>query len=361
MISISLCMIVKDEEAVLGRCLDSVGKVADEIIIVDTGSEDQTKETASGYTDLIYDFPWQDDFSAARNFSLSKGTKDYLMWMDADDILPPESAEKLSRLKEELDPGTDVVMMPYVTAFDADGRAAFQYERERIVRNCGAFRFVGRVHEVIPPAGKIVHADIPVEHRKEKEPEGERNLRIYRDMEAKGEQFDSRALYYYGRELASHGVYEKGAEVLEEFLRRPDGWTENRIDATRQLAACLGGMGREEEVLSALLRALEYDIPRGETCCEVGRYFLERGNYAQAAWWYERALSAKKAAESGAFITEACYGYLPAISLCVCYDRMGDPERARMYNELAEQFRPGDPYCRANREYFWRERDLRQP
>lgn len=62
MISISLCMIVKDEEKVLARCLDSVKDAVDEIIIVDTGSRDGTKEVAGGYTGYIYDFPWQDDF-----------------------------------------------------------------------------------------------------------------------------------------------------------------------------------------------------------------------------------------------------------------------------------------------------------
>ena len=81
MISISLCMIVKDEEAVLGRCLDSIKSAADEIVIVDTGSTDRTKEIAADYTDRIYDFKWEDDFSAARNFALSKGYKDYLMWL----------------------------------------------------------------------------------------------------------------------------------------------------------------------------------------------------------------------------------------------------------------------------------------
>ena len=72
MISISLCMIVKNEELVLGRCLDSVKNLMDEIIIVDTGSTDKTKEIASLYTNKIYDFPWINDFAAARNFSFSK-------------------------------------------------------------------------------------------------------------------------------------------------------------------------------------------------------------------------------------------------------------------------------------------------
>ena len=108
---------------------------------------------------------------------------------------------------------------------------------------------MGKVHEVIPPRGNIFYADIPVEHRKIKAGDSERNLRIYERMEREGEPFDSRALYYYGRELYFHENYQKGRRVLEAFLERPDGWVENRIDATRQLAGCLYRLGEEEEAL----------------------------------------------------------------------------------------------------------------
>ena len=110
MVTLSLCMIVRDEEDVLGRCLESVKDLADEIIIVDTGSNDRTKEIAAYYTDRIYDFEWCDDFSAARNFAFSKGTKDFLMWLDADDVIPGEEAERFRSFKENLTPDTDVVM-----------------------------------------------------------------------------------------------------------------------------------------------------------------------------------------------------------------------------------------------------------
>ena len=84
MVSISVCMIVKNEEAVLKRCLDSLKGIAEEIVVVDTGSTDRTKEIAAEYTDKIYDFTWVHDFSAARNFAFSKATKDYIYSADAD-------------------------------------------------------------------------------------------------------------------------------------------------------------------------------------------------------------------------------------------------------------------------------------
>ena len=263
MISISLCMIVKDEEKVLARCLDSVKDAVDEIIIVDTGSRDGTKEVAGGYTGYIYDFPWQDDFSAARNEAFSKASMEYCMWLDADDVLPGGSAEKLLQLKEELPTDTDMVMMPYEMIFDEKGNPGFSYYRERLVRNNGRYLFQGRVHEAIPISGKVLYREIPVHHRKEEEKDSKRNLKIYQSMEKAGEPFDSRALYYYGKELLVHGQYEKSIRILKKFLQQKEGWVENQIDGTRQLAWCYEQIGEKRKTLQALLKGLEYDV-RGQ-------------------------------------------------------------------------------------------------
>ena len=104
MISISLCMIVKNEERVLARCLDSLCELMDEIIIVDTGSTDSTIDIARKYTDKVYNFPWCDDFSAARNFSFSKATKEYIYVADADEVLDSENQKKFMQLKQVLLP-----------------------------------------------------------------------------------------------------------------------------------------------------------------------------------------------------------------------------------------------------------------
>ena len=113
MISLSLCMIVKNEETVLERILEPVSKIMDEILIADTGSLDRTKEIVGQYTSQMFDFPWCDDFSASRNFLLEKVRTDYWMWLDADDVLDAENLEKLKLLKENLDRKIDVVMMEF--------------------------------------------------------------------------------------------------------------------------------------------------------------------------------------------------------------------------------------------------------
>ena len=143
--TISLCMIVKNEEIHIARCLDSVADLVDEIIIVDTGSTDRTVDIVSKYTSKIYFYPWKDDFSAARNESFSKATMDYCMWMDADDVLEDSEKDKFLQLKQSLPPDTDMVMMKYHTAFDEAGNPSFSYFRERWIKNCPQYRWLGAV------------------------------------------------------------------------------------------------------------------------------------------------------------------------------------------------------------------------
>ena len=141
-------------------------------------------------------------------------------------------------------------------------------------------------------------------------------------------------------------LIEEGSKVIQELL------LENKIDATRQMALCYYRMGNERQAFNALVSGFLYDVPRGETCCDLGRHFLDRGQYEKAAYWYRRALEGKKDPKSGAFIQEECYGFLPAISLCVCYDRMGEREKAEQYNELAGYYKPYSEYYLQNKEYF---------
>ena len=105
MAAISLCMIVKDEEAVLERCLDCFGELADEIVIVDTGSSDRTREIAGKYTSRVYEFPWCGDFSAARNYGFERATKEYCMWVDADDVMRQERPAAVPGDEEEASGG----------------------------------------------------------------------------------------------------------------------------------------------------------------------------------------------------------------------------------------------------------------
>ncbi|MDR1208872.1 MAG: glycosyltransferase [Clostridiales bacterium] len=352
MATLSVCLIVRDEEDVLARCLDSAALFADEIVVVDTGSVDSTKEIAGRYTDKVYDFAWTDDFSAARNFSFSKATGDFLMWLDADDVVEGDNPKRIRGLMRGIDGCADVVMLRYDAAFRPDGSPSLSYHRERIIRRSLGLRWEGRVHEAIPPTGRVVSLDIAVSHRKLKTNEPGRNLRICEKQEKIGEPFSPRELYYYGRELFENKRYDEAIAKLTLFLSRPDGWPPNKIDAGRVLAECHKALERPDEALRALLLSLRYGPPTGETCCEIGKVFISRGDWAAGAFWMEAALSSRPDIENGGFVCADCYGFVPHIWLAVCYDRLGDKDKASVHNEAAAAERPDDPSVLANREYF---------
>ncbi len=219
MVTISLCMIVKNEEKELGRCLDSVKDAVDEIIIVDTGSEDRTKEIAAAYTDKVYEFEWTNDFAKARNESFSKAKMDYCMWLDADDVLEAGGQEKLLEWKAHADGTADAVMTDYAAGFDEEGKATFCYKRERLLKRDRGFRWEGRVHEAVPVSGKVEQLELRIEHHSRKKIYGDRNLRIYEAMKEAGEPFQARDLFYYARELYYHRRYEEAVGCFLFFLK----------------------------------------------------------------------------------------------------------------------------------------------
>ena len=350
--AISLCMIVKNEEMHIGRCLDSVAELVEEIIIVDTGSTDRTVEIVSKYTEKVYSYPWKDDFSDARNYSFSKASMDYCMWMDADDILEEAEKDKFLQLKQSLSPEVDIVMMKYNTSFDEAGRPLFSYYRERWIRNSPQYRWLGAVHEVIPPQGRVIYSDIAVSHKKTVPGDPDRNLRIYQKMAAEGKVFEPRQQYYYVRELYYHNRYQEAVSVLEQFLLSADGWVENKIEACSVCASCYYRLGQDWSALNILLRSMSFDLPRAELCCEIGKHFLERGNCQNAVYWYETALSRPKNECCGGFILPDCYDYVPFLQLCVCYDRLGDRKKAIEYNEKAGVCKPYSQAYLYNKRYF---------
>ena len=349
--TISLCMIVRDEEAVLGRCLDSVADCVDEIIVVDTGSVDGTKEIAARYTDRVYDFAWVDDFAAARNASFQYATMEYCLWLDADDVLLEPDRQALRQLKQQLDGSADVVMLPYQT-LDEGGHAALSYYRERLLRRETGFQWQGRVHEAIVPAGTILYGQAAITHCPVGKKDSGRNLRIYRAMLEQGITLGPREQYYYGRELYDHGLYREAVQIFLEFLERTDSWAIDQVEACRLMAGCYQQLKQPKKQLNALLRALSYAVPGAGLCCDLGHWFLEQAQYQQSIWWYEQALRCVPDFHSGAFIQQDTYDYIPCLQLCVCYDRLGQRDKAQQYNEQAAQYHPHSSAVAYNRQYF---------
>ncbi len=346
---VSLCMIVRNEAEVLGRCLNSIADLVDEIIIVDTGSTDETKAVAALYEAKIYDFPWQEDFAAARNFAVSQAVGDYWMWLDADDVIEGENREKLRKILK--DPDADVVYLPYFLSFSEDGKPQVISVRERVFRRSSNFRFEGAVHEVVSPHGTIRYGDAGISHRKLKASDPDRNLRIYQHKLMRGEVFSPREQYYYGRELYDHGAYRAALPILDDFLEEETIWSADAVGACLLCGNCYKKLEQPEKALNSLFRSFHYDVPWPEVCCDIGKILLEQGQYSIAAFWYQLAIEQGKKPHAG-FRIQACCDYIPMIQLCVCYDRMGDILTAAAYNELAGSVRPEEPAVAHNRQYF---------
>jgi len=345
-------MIVRNEEHVLARCLDSAAGLADEIIIVDTGSVDKTVAIAQQYTSHVYLFPWIDNFAAARNFSFSKATKEYSMWLDADDVIEESQQKKFLQMKAELPPDVDIVVMKYHAAFDEIGDPVLSYNRERIIRNDGTHFWEGEVHEAIVPVGNVLYTDIGICHKKIIEGNPNRNLNIYRKMLAENKVLEPRHQYYYARELYYHRCYQAALEVFLKFLDDEGGWVENKIEACCLCFSCYQQLGMDQEALRMLFRSFEMDQPRAETCCEIGRYFFDKENYELSIYWYERASEVEKRPDGGGFLLPDCYGYLPSIQICACYIRLGNMEKAKEYNEKAGKYKPKSRVYQLNKQYF---------
>lgn len=152
--SISLCMIAKNEENVLGRCLESVKYLVDEIIIVDTGSTDSTVKIAEKYGARIFYYKWDNSFSNARNCSLEKATKDWILIMDADDEFEKKDRDKLLKLVNDKDNHTDIYFLQTLS-YSGDKPAYENITMNlniRLIRNGKGYKFIGNVHEqIVPP------------------------------------------------------------------------------------------------------------------------------------------------------------------------------------------------------------------
>ncbi|RLQ94662.1 glycosyltransferase [Falsibacillus albus] len=354
MMTLSLCMIVRNEEKVLGRCLDSIKGLVDEINIIDTGSTDGTKEVASKYTDRVFDFKWIDDFAAARNYSFSKATKDFIMWLDADDVMVEGDYDKFAALKVFLRDDVDAVSMPYILAQNEKGIVTQSVRRNRIVKRSNGFPWIGAVHEYLEVGGNIISSDIHVVHQSQKTGVSTRNLDIYEKMLADGREFTPRDLYYYANECVDHKLHERAIEYYQKFLDTGEGWVEDCISSCAKMADCYLALDDQDGAVDQILKSFKYDIPRADQCCRLGFIHLSREEYEKAVFWYEVAvnLDYEAAKAKGGFLNHNCYTWLPHLQLCVCYYRLGQIEKAIHHNQIAKAFDPTNRMVLYNEEYF---------
>lgn len=345
-------MIVKNEEGLLDQCLSSVSGCVDEINIIDTGSVDKTKEIAKRYTTRIFDFKWIDDFAAARNFSFEKATKDYILWLDADDILLKSDQEKLLKLKKELTGIEECVTFKYHYAVDKENNPLFIFRRERLVRRDKGFKWVGFVHEYIEGAKQILDADIAVTHKRT-HGESDRNLKLYQKKLKEGIVFSNRDKYYYGKELYYHQLFKEAIVQLEPLVQQAI-WFEEKIDCVCKLADCYGALKKEERGRALLLKAFEWTDPRAEVIYKLGQSYEREGKYLQAIYWYKSIEGAVLPLACQGFIYKDMWTWRPYLQIGVCYCHMGEYEKAFSYHQKAKSIKPDDPCILQNDQFFKR-------
>lgn len=349
---ISVCMIVKDEEKVLERCLKCVKGFADEVVVVDTGSSDRSKEIAKKYTDKVFDFQWNDDFSQARNYSFSKATCDYIMWIDADDIILEEDILKIWDFKLSRTSDLDVLMFKYVTDYNEDYKPKFSFYRERIVKRLSGFVWNDPVHEVITPHGKIAYFDINVYHAKMEVKSSSRNLIIYQKYISNGNKLSPRQQFYYARELYYNNLLEEAIHNFHLFLSSHNGWIENNIEACLILSKCYQLRKDYDKALTSLFGSFAMAKPRSEILCEIGKVYIELKRYDEAIYWLGLAKKQKPKLKNGGFVSLDAYNFTPNLELCVAYYHKGYMKRARHYHELTKKENPLHPSVKYNERCF---------
>lgn len=158
---LSLCMIVKNEGKNLDECLRSIDKYIEDIVIVDTGSTDSTKEIAKKYTDKVYDFKWCNDFSKARNFSISKASNDWILVLDADEIVYKFNKEKIEKFIQNNE--NTIGRIKRINPFEDEKEIKKYIERVNRLFNKKYFYYEGIIHEQLVTKDNHEYKMIPVE------------------------------------------------------------------------------------------------------------------------------------------------------------------------------------------------------
>lgn len=336
MFTYSLCMIVKNEEKVLARCLDSFAPLFDEIIVVDTGSDDATKEIAARYTEKIYDFEWCDDFSAARNFAFSKCTGDYIYSCDADEVLDSENKICFANLQKAMLPEVEIVQMKYVET-DSTVLNTRREWRAKLFKRIRTFTWTDPVHETVRLEPLVFDSDIEILHLPEGGHHGRRDFSIFQKAYRRGDPFSKNLYAMYASELYKCGESADFIDAIPIFSERiaMPGLDADAYD----IAACV--LCRAYRTAGDVPRFFQYALkayasecpPCSEICFELGRYFMEAGHFEEAISWLTLA-----GTQSTPVIDIRTAGDLPLMALAECEEALGHPDDAAEYRRLATEW-----------------------
>lgn len=256
---LSLALVVKNEEAMLERCLESVKDVVDEIVVTDTGSTDKTVQIAKKYTDKVHYFEWIDDFSAAYNYCISKTSGNYILKWDADFVLKPSSRKALLELKESGFAGANHISVILQNIEVDTGLPSSTAPRELIFKKID-FMYLSPVHMYLSPQKgvkktSIIDRNIVVDHYKDLEVKEFRLSQSYQIIQ-KALELDSDSAYLSYHMILGYmysGEYVEALQSIEKFLITwPDYLPERVLVVLQYRFECLLQLGRVTETKGML-------------------------------------------------------------------------------------------------------------
>ena len=335
MVTISLCMIVKNEESCLGRCLDSLKGIVDEMIVVDTGSTDRTVEIAKEKGADVYHFDWTGDFSDARNYSFSLAKCDYIYAADADEELDEDNRQRFLKLKEDIgELNVDVVQMYYCNQLQY--RTVYNFDRElrpKLFKRLREFIWIDPIHEQVSLEPVVCDCDVEIIH-KPTENHSARDLAAFRKAISDGRRLSRRLHGMYARELFMAGSND-------DFLKAKDYFKEAALDTRRSLdeikeASCvLAHIAVIEKDAETLLKySLKDAISEmcSEMCYELGDFYYNKKDLDEAIIWYYNA-----AYECSSILDLRKSKDLPRLAIAKCYRELGNEEQAADYEREAAE------------------------
>lgn len=356
MSTISGCLIVKNESSCIKDCLDCLSPLCDEIIVYDTGSNDGTQDICkkNSLVKLIQG-EWKDDFSWARNESFKYATCDYILWVDADDLIDKKSIDYLVNLKANDLFKYDMVIMPYRYHFDGE-KDLYTLDRERIIKRSLNLKWYGRIHECLPIVKNslyLTNKDAYIIHNHQK-PYGDRNLKIFQDMEEKGEINSIRDEYYYANELYYNKKYDEAINWYLKCLNKDEMWNIDKLNGLLKLYNIYRFIKNDlnKAFKYALLAISCTENPRSDVCCALGDIYMQKNNVDWAIFWYEKAYNNIATGFDAVFLETHTYTTTPLLQLCVLYYKKGDIDKSIEMNKLAEYYDPNNESVIHNNNFF---------
>src|SRR4051812_25279530 len=325
----SLCMIVKDEEEMLPRMLEAIKPAVDEIIVVDTGSTDRTVEIAESFGAKVLHHEWTGDFAAARNVSIDAATGDWIIWLDADEVLVADDAEKLRELTGQVWREAFYLVEKNFTGDVEDGTAV-THNALRVFRNRPEYRFKGRLHEQFAHnlpgylGERVAHTQVRVEHYgylgvvRDKKDKARRNLELLEMQSAEGVD-TAYHKFNLGSEYLALGEWDRAAD----FLVR--AWNEMEDDPRRhnypympslasRVVIALREAGRLAEAHAQADAGLEVFPGFTDLVFHQANIAKERGDLAESRRLYRKCLEMGDA-PSRYTATVGCGSYLALMAL----------------------------------------------